>query len=235
LITPETTPPSIPTNPATGPDGVAECTYRATDCAEVDQATLLKAIGRGTRRGLQKALHALRDRGHVRIEERNRTGKRNRYWPAIFAEGEATMLVEGANRGSHPPSELSFAEGADGGSQEVRTAIRTRPLKTSEEPSEKNIDQAFDAWWLLCPRKVAKGAARKAYARAIKSGRATPDELTLGMMRYAAERTGQDEQFTKHPATWLNGDCWMDEPRRKGPVRGRVIDAALRAAAGGGR
>jgi hypothetical protein len=33
-----------------------------------------------------------------------------------------------------------------------------------------------------------------------------------GAKRYADQRAGQDPQFTKMPATWLNGDCWLDEP-----------------------
>jgi hypothetical protein len=31
-------------------------------------------------------------------------------------------------------------------------------------------------------------------------------------MRYAAERAGQPPKYTKHPATWLKGGCWADEP-----------------------
>jgi hypothetical protein len=31
-------------------------------------------------------------------------------------------------------------------------------------------------------------------------------------MRYAAERTGEDDKYTKHPATWLNAECWKDAP-----------------------
>jgi hypothetical protein len=40
--------------------------------------------------------------------------------------------------------------------------------------------------------------------------------LEAGAMRYAAERTGQDHKFTKYPTTWLNGDCWTDEPPPSG-------------------
>jgi hypothetical protein len=38
-----------------------------------------------------------------------------------------------------------------------------------------------------------------------------------GAMRYAAERTGQDQRYTKHPATWLNGQCWKDESNAAAP------------------
>ena len=29
---------------------------------------------------------------------------------------------------------------------------------------------------------------------------------------YAAQMAGKDSQYIKHPATWLNGKCWLDEP-----------------------
>src|SRR5262249_23561120 len=61
------------------------------------------------------------------------------------------------------------------------------------------------------PRRVARGAALKAYKQARTRG-ATAEELLDGAKRYASERAGQDPQYTKHPATWLRGLCWLDEP-----------------------
>jgi hypothetical protein len=81
----------------------------------------------------------------------------------------------------------------------------------------KNLSLEFDAWWQLCPRKVSKGQAQKAFRRA----RATTDLQTLiaGMKRYAADMAGQDPQFIKHPGTWLNGQCWLDEPAKRGGAK----------------
>ena len=68
----------------------------------------------------------------------------------------------------------------------------------------------FELFWNAYPRHVSKGGARKAYAAAI--GKTTPEQLLAGAKRYAGERTGQDPKFTKHPASWLNQECWADEP-----------------------
>jgi hypothetical protein len=38
-------------------------------------------------------------------------------------------------------------------------------------------------------------------------------------MRYATAQDGKDPTYTKHPQTWLNGKCWLDEPA---PSRYRV-------------
>jgi hypothetical protein len=74
----------------------------------------------------------------------------------------------------------------------------------------------FAEFWQAYPRRVARGAAEKAYNRIIRSREATEAELLAGAMRYAAQRDGEDARFTKHPATWLNGKCWMDEPPPNG-------------------
>src|SRR5262249_10663037 len=84
-----------------------------------------------------------------------------------------------------------------------RTAVHLNK-KNIENNTEKNIEEAFEEWWSLYPKRVSKGAARKVYARIIKSQLATVEELKLGAMRYAHDRTGQDPKFTKHAATWLN-------------------------------
>ena len=70
----------------------------------------------------------------------------------------------------------------------------------------------------MYPRRVAKEAAAKGFAAAVKRG-VEPEQLIQGARRYAAERAGQEPRFTKHPATWLNGGCWEDEP-----PGGAVID-----------
>jgi hypothetical protein len=55
------------------------------------------------------------------------------------------------------------------------------------------------------PRKVARGAARRAWASAIR--KADP-----GVILAAAERFRPDPRYVPHPATWLNGERWRDDP-----------------------
>ena len=81
-------------------------------------------------------------------------------------------------------------------------------------PSHRKNDasDAFEKFWKAYPRRVAKGTAEKAFAKIVRSGRVEIAEVIEGARRYAGERAGQEERFTKHPATWLNGQCWLDEP-----------------------
>ncbi len=69
--------------------------------------------------------------------------------------------------------------------------------------------EGFSEFWSVYPRHVAKLAAIRMYKRALK--KTAPATIIAAARRYASERAGQDQAFTKHPATWLNGGCWDDE------------------------
>ena len=112
-----------------------------------------------------------------------------------------------------------------------RGSKRSAANRTPAAKSQPD-DLGFDEFWAGYPRKVAKDAAAKAYAAAIKRG-ATPEALHAGAKRYAGERAGQDPRFTKHATTWLNGGCWSDEPppTADGPpiidgVTGELVEVA---------
>jgi hypothetical protein len=75
-----------------------------------------------------------------------------------------------------------------------------------------DLAAAFAQFWAVYPRKVDKLGAEKAFAKACRS--VDPVVIIAGAKIYAAAREGQDEKFTKHPTTWLNQGCWMDEPAK---------------------
>lgn len=79
------------------------------------------------------------------------------------------------------------------------------------------MDLEFEVFWREAPRKIGKGQAQRAY----KTARKTADAETLlaAIKRFAELRRGQEERFTKHPATWLNGECWLDETPPEPPKR----------------
>lgn len=90
----------------------------------------------------------------------------------------------------------------------------------------------FEEFWGIYPRRVAKLAALKAFTKARKI--ASLDDILAGARRYAAERANEDQQFTAHPASWLNAGRWMDEPAqpkqqgilesRKQQLRQRILN-----------
>src|SRR3954467_12416889 len=76
------------------------------------------------------------------------------------------------------------------------------------------LEKWFAEFWSAYPRRVGKLAAKKAFDRALNF--TTPQAIKEGAERYARERNGQDQQFTKHPTTWLNAGCWDDEEGANG-------------------
>lgn len=71
------------------------------------------------------------------------------------------------------------------------------------------MPDCFDEFWTIAPRKRGKGAARKAYAKALTL--ATEDEIIAGARRWRKESIGKDPSYICHPATWLNQERWEDE------------------------
>jgi hypothetical protein len=129
--------------------------------------------------------------------------------------GRAGGVASGIARRKHDGSSDEAEQEANGKQNEAPT----RPDPTRPRGST-NLDppDGFAAFWMAYPRKVDKGAALKAYKRALKV--TTPDVLVAAARRYAASRQGQDQTFTKHPSTWLNAESWADEePRRLVPGR----------------
>ncbi|MFW0773552.1 hypothetical protein ACLRGI_10325 [Paenarthrobacter nitroguajacolicus] len=88
-------------------------------------------------------------------------------------------------------------------------------LPSSKASVARQQEQDFKDWYEAYPRHVGRGAALNAYRKARKSG-VGAEALLAGARRYSLERKGQDPQYTKMPATWLNQECWADDPNHTG-------------------
>ncbi len=103
----------------------------------------------------------------------------------------------------------------------VSTSVAPPLQQLEPEPELKDIPPKspkgdFDEFWNAVPRKVGKGAAQKAYLKAVK--KVAPEILLSGIQRYAKTRAGQDHQYTVHPSRWLNEERWADEQPSLKPV-----------------
>jgi len=93
-------------------------------------------------------------------------------------------------------------------SQQLERSIRKPPLSPTRSRSLSVIVEpdGFEDFWAAYPRKIGKGAARKAWSLAVT--KAPCDVIVKACEGYAW--TGS-EKYTPHPATWLNGERWTDE------------------------
>lgn len=77
---------------------------------------------------------------------------------------------------------------------------------------EGDSDNDFELFWIEFPRgrKGSKGTAREAFFKA--TAKATPAVLIAAAKAYAASEVGRGK-YVKMPATWLNQECWQDDPQ----------------------
>lgn len=79
--------------------------------------------------------------------------------------------------------------------------------------TDPEIVSDFELVWKAYPRKVGKGAARKAWAK-LQPDTATVQKMldALNWQRTQPQWLKDGGQFIPHLATWLNQERWEDEP-----------------------
>lgn len=104
----------------------------------------------------------------------------------------------------------------------VKKQLHTKERTLQNTDLTKTADGGyFDDFWMVVPKKVGKGAARTAFAKAIK--KADPKTIVKAMYRYSKETETIDQKYVPHPETWLNGERWIDEPpRRRRLTQGQI-------------
>lgn len=105
-------------------------------------------------------------------------------------------------------SDSPASDGGDlfGGEPETPTGKKPKPDITA------SLIGPFTEFWNVYPRRTDKRTAMKAYDAAVRrNGRRVIPAILSGAQAYAEIRANQPPKFTKHPATWLNHECWNDE------------------------
>lgn len=77
-------------------------------------------------------------------------------------------------------------------------------------------DDDFKRFWASYPRRIGKGAARIALARALK--KAGLGRILSAVAAQANAGRFADPAFVPYPATWLNQERWDDELAAEAPA-----------------
>ncbi len=91
---------------------------------------------------------------------------------------------------------------------------RTKELGTRKKEVEKRYSDDYEDFWSVYPRRVAKIAAYAAWRKALLL---TDAGTIIAGARAYADDPNRQEDFTAHPASWLNAGRWEDDPM---PERG---------------
>jgi helix-turn-helix protein len=110
-----------------------------------------------------------------------------------------------------PKDSSSPAAQEDDAATEVASASKASSARAQDGQQENHHLEAFGAFWSNYPKKRDREAAKKAWIAAIERG-VEPKRIVDAAQAYARERFGQEPQYTKYPATWLNKGCYDDEP-----------------------
>lgn len=99
---------------------------------------------------------------------------------------------------------------ADCGYNPIQSESKSKSENESESEPKSAREEAFDTFWAAYPRKVGKGAARKAFAKL--------PAAVFPLLVPAVEAQKQCAQWRKNggeyipnPATWLNQERWEDK------------------------
>ena len=87
-----------------------------------------------------------------------------------------------------------------------------KPRKSSRPAEIPGLEEDFIEFYTTYPLHTGRGAALRAYEKARKAG-ATAEEILDGCARFAqaVQATGRKKKHIKHPSTWLNAQCWLDD------------------------
>ena len=163
------------------------------------------------RRTVQRNLRQLEGEGAILLVR-----PATRHGPAEYQLG-AAFCRPSEGQGRHPVP-LGAASDPNQGRRDAAQTVSKEPPKESinarerAHERERVVREEFDNWYQHYPRKVSRGAAEDPFGKARVDGGVSLEILIEATKHYAAEMAGKDSQYIKHPATWLNGKCWLDEP-----------------------
>lgn len=221
---------------------------RSRTCYPGVETLALKA--RLSERQVQYCLQRLREVGIITVQRNASPVKTNLYrivetakWSevrdAIIAPHGMKAETQSATRRDEvdcvTETQLVAPEPSVTVSREPPVYAREQMTLLSEEvaPKVTATMEAFNRFWAVYPKKVAKPDAQKAWAKAVKV--AAPDRIIAAAERYARWLTeGKPGEFRpepKNPQGWLNSRRWDDpalleapasraEPR---PIWGEVV------------
>lgn len=126
---------------------------------------------------------------------------------ADLPENALTSTFKGLAERYCEPLAQALPEGFGEPIGEPQALTQAPSLALTQAPS--NLER-FEEFWQLCPRKVGKGDAQKAWRKALK--KTSEDRILMAARGLKRQYASTEARHIPHPATWLNGERWEDEP-----------------------
>jgi len=183
--------------------------WRATH-EDIQQETRL------SERKVKTALKVLRDKGYL-TARRATAYDATLVW-SVLLDTDETSVSETAETSVSPSSKtVETTPLGDVPSPLTQFSLLSPPVPTSGN----TIEEQFDRWWTVVPKKVAKGQARKSFKAAVKAAGGV--EVLIDLTRRGVGwNLDRGPQYMPYPSTWLNGEHWNDEQPQQPATRGGV-------------
>lgn len=128
---------------------------------------------------------------------------------AYHAKSEQAKI--NGKAGGRPKKTKREANGNRIGSEKKADRKLTNNQEPIVNPLPPEAQTKFDRFWLAYPKRVGKGAAEKAFAKANINGHFEDVLVALERQKLSDQWQKDNGQFIPNPATWLNQKRWEDE------------------------
>ena len=138
-------------------------------------------------------------------------GSRNKADESNPEADESEQEAEGSKseaNGSRNKADESNPEAIKDKGDRIKDITNNPPIVP---PSRGKADADFDKFWREYPKKVGKGAAKKAFEKARKKASIETLVTAVRRQKCGSQWTKDDGQYIPNPATWLNQERWEDE------------------------
>lgn len=149
-----------------------------------------------------RMINELIEAGYVEKEEMREGGK---FSSLVYVINETPVPLEPFPGFPDPVNQDAYKE---------LNIQNTKFNKKRKNTKKEKWPKGFSEFWKEYPNKVGKGAAIKSFEKVIAEG-TTLDELLTGLNAYKDHLEANTWLHCKHPTTWLNQQCWLDEHEQK--------------------
>lgn len=157
----------------------------------------LSRMVNASERSVQRDIQHLQQIGELTVETQSAPVggqyRANLYWVNLPG---VTNRASGVTKNASGVTDLASGVTAGG------VLTLNRNLKRNINAQHEKL---FEEFWNAYPKKVDKAKAFRAFKSAL--GRASFEDILAGVIAYRNDPK-RNPDYTKYPATWLNGDAW---------------------------
>lgn len=136
-------------------------------------------------------------------------------WRAVnhskYREKARKQNYDSARTESGEDAERKRASRAVPRSPDESRAVPLSDTNTNTDKTPLPPEFGFEDFWTAYPKKIRKAAAMRAWLRKALNAKAGEIQAHLAeRVRSDAQWLNEDGKYIPYPATWLNGDGWLD-------------------------